>query len=349
MRWFLGLVLVVALIMGALYGVGRLLLPNDLAVTRSVQIERPRATVFAMVNDLRILKEWSPYYALDPDADFAFSNTGPGPGQSMRWQSDVRQVGEGRLSIVNSTENESIEGILELGERATLNTHFSFARAANGVTATWAVSAACGAGWINVPCRYMNLIMRRMIERDLDSGLARLKTLSEQLPDVDFEGLQTEREDVAPQAYVYVPISASTENAEQVEAALASGLAQVDAFMTANQLVRAGPQIRVTTDWNAVDKRMSFRVGYPYSGPTPLTVVGVQIGETPSGPAISVEHVGSRSMMQATYTRLYAYLLAHRIARREDRYPWEVIVDEGAADGSRAMRAQIYVPLQGGG
>ena len=41
MRWFLGLVLVIALVCGALYGVGLFLLPNSLAVTRTLAINRP--------------------------------------------------------------------------------------------------------------------------------------------------------------------------------------------------------------------------------------------------------------------------------------------------------------------
>jgi hypothetical protein len=61
MRWFLGLLLVIALISGALYGVGRFLLPNTLEVTRTAAVDRPRAAVFAMINDLSIAKEWSPY------------------------------------------------------------------------------------------------------------------------------------------------------------------------------------------------------------------------------------------------------------------------------------------------
>ena len=82
MKWFFGFVLVIALITGALYGVGRFLLPNALSVTRDTTIERPRAAVFAMVNDLQIAKEWSPYYARDPDAEYVFSGEGPGQGQS---------------------------------------------------------------------------------------------------------------------------------------------------------------------------------------------------------------------------------------------------------------------------
>lgn len=347
MKWFLGLVLVVALVAGALYGVGTLLLPNTLSVTRAINVERPRATVFAMSNDLRIVREWSPYYARDPDADYSFSGEAPGAGQTMRWASDVRQVGNGRMSIVRSSENQLVETILELGDRAILNTRLDLARRAEDDTAvSWSVSAECGQGYINVPCRYMNLIMRGMIERDLDDGLARLKTLSEQLPDVDFEALRPEFETIEPQAYVYTPVTTSNQDSAQVDAALHAGIDQVGAFMSAHELVRAGPQMRVTTAWEAEQQRMSFRVGYPFSGPTPLTVVGVQIGETPSGRAMRVMHQGPRAQMRNTYAEIYAYLQAHRIALREDGLPWEVVHSEGSADGARPSQVEIFVPLQ---
>ena len=343
MKWLLGLVLVIAVIIGALYGVGRFLLLNDLAVTRSIVIERPRASVFAMVNDLRIVKEWSPYYALDPDADYSFSGEDAGPGQTMRWSSNVRQVGDGRMSIVRASENREVETILELGDRATLNTRLTLTPSETATSVAWSVTATCGGGAINVPCRYMNLIVARMIARDLDNGLARLKTLTEQLPDVDFEGLNPVFENIEPQAYVYSPVTTSNQDPEQVEEALSIGVAQVDDFMTRFELTRAGPQMRVTTEWNAAEQRMSFRVGFPFSGPTPLTVVGVQIGETPSGRALRVLHEGPRSEIRDTYAKTYAYLQAHRIAVREDGLPWEVVLDGGSA---RIARVEIFVPLE---
>ena len=344
MKWFLGLLLVVALILGALFGVGFFLLPNALAVTRTVTIERPRAAVFAMINDLRIVKEWSPYYARDPDAQYAW-NGEPGPGQSMRWVSDVRDVGNGRMSIVHSTENESVEGILSLQERATLNTRIDVQKRGGHQTGvSWAVTAECAEGYINVPCRYMNLILRGMVERDLDAGLARLKTLAEQLPDVDFEGLRPEQENVSPQAYVYSPVTTSNTDPAIVETALHDGLAAVNDFMVRNAIQRAGPEMRVTTEWDPTAQRMSFRVGYPFSGPLPLTVVGVQIGQTPSGPALRVIHQGPRSQMRSTYERIYAYLAAHRIERAEDGMPWEVVLNEGAEN--QPMQVEIFVPLK---
>lgn len=346
MRWFLWLVLVVALIVGVLYGVGRFLLPNDLAVTATASINRPRAAVFAMSNDLRIVREWSPYYAMDPDAEYFFTGEGPGAGQTMRWVSTVRKVGSGRVSIVDSVENEQVDSILELSDRATMNARMLMQRAPEGANVAWTVSATCADGWINVPCRYMNLILRGMIQSDLDAGLARLKTLAEQLPDVDFENLNPRFDAVEPQSFVFSVVETSSTNQAEVDRAEALALEQVRRFMGEYQLTQSGPLVRVLVDHNSAENRMSFRVGYPFAGPTPLTVVGVQIGQTPSGQTMHVLVEGTRLQVRAAYLQMYAYLQAHRIAQRENGLPWEVVHAPGSGDGAEPTRIEIFMPLQ---
>lgn len=342
MRWFLWLLLIVALLLGVLYGVGRFLLPNTLEVTRSIAVDRPRAAVFAMVNDLRIAKEWSPYYALDPDADYSFSGE-PGAGQTMRWESNLRQVGRGRMSIVSSVENEQVESLLELIDRALLNSRLGLRRGDGATAVEWTITARCADGWINVPCRYMNMILRGAIERELDNGLARLKTLTEQLPDVDFEGLNPQFSTVEPQNFVYSVVETAANNQVEVDRAEAIGVEQVRGFMNEYSLTSAGPLVRVVTEFNAQENRMGFRVGYAFSGPTPLTVVGVQLGQTPSGEAMHVLVEGSREQVQTAYLQMYAYMQAHRIAMRENGLPWEVVHE--AAPG-QSTRIEIFVPLE---
>ncbi len=347
MRVVFWVVVVLALIGGALYGVGYFLLPNALDVTRTVTVDRPRAAIYAMANDLRIFKEWSPYYARDPQAQFSFSGEGPGPGQAMIWSSNVREVGNGRITIVRIAPNREIETILQLGDRATLNGRLMIQRTeANDSSVGWSVSAACRQGAVNIPCRYMNLVLRRSIERELDDGLSRLKTLAEQLPDVDFEGLAPEIVNVSAAPFVFSSAQTSTADQAEVDRALSLGVTAVRTFMTEFQLTPAGPLIRQTTAWDAAEQRMSFNVGYPYSGPRPLTVVNVQIGDTPSGRALKVLHVGPRAAMQDTYAKAYAYLQAHRIPLREEGLPWEVVLADGAETDPASTRIEIYIPLQ---
>lgn len=341
MRWFLGLLLVIALVLGALFAVGTFLLPNSLEVTRTVTVERPRAAVFAMVNDLKIAKEWSPYYARDPDADYTF-NGDPGAGQTMRWASDVREVGSGRMSIVDSVHDEEVQSILEMGERATLNADMILRTVEGGTAVAWTVTAECGEGWINVPCRYMNLILRGVVQKELDSGLARLKTLAEQLPNVDFANLNPQFDEVAPQPFVYSVVETAPNNAVEIERAESLGLDQVRRFMGEYQLTQAGPLTRVVTEQN--DDRMTYRVGYPYSGARPLTVVGVQVGETPSGQVMHVLVQGDRNNVGAAYAQMDAYLQAHRIAKREGVFPWHRVHNAGT-DGT-PPQIEIFMPLQ---
>jgi carbon monoxide dehydrogenase subunit G len=343
MRWFLGLLLVIALVLGALYAVGFFLLPNALEVTRTETVERPRAAVFAMVNDLKIAKEWSPYYARDPDADYTFSGD-PGAGQTMRWASNVREVGSGRMSIVGSAHNEEVQSILEMGERATLNADMILRPVEGGTAVAWTVTAECGAGWINVPCRYMNLILRGVIEKELDNGLNRLKTLAEQLPNVNFEALNPQFDEIVAQPFVYSVVETAPNSQAEIERAEGLGLDQVRRFMTEYSLTQAGPLTRVVTEQNS--ERMTYRVGYPYAGARPLTVVGVQVGETPSGPAMHVLVRGDRNNVSAAYAQMDAYLQAHRIAKREDALPWHTVHDAGAPDGSRPAQIEIFMPLQ---
>jgi hypothetical protein len=298
-----------------------------------------------MVNDLRIAKEWSPFYARDPDADYAFSGD-PGQGQSMRWVSDVREVGAGRMSIVNSINNEQVESILEMGDRATLNALMDLRRGEGVTSVSWTVTAECAQTWISVPGRSMNLIMRGMVQSELDSGLARLMTLAEPLPNVDFENLNPQFNTVEAQPFVYSTVETSAADLAEVNRAEGIGLNQVRTFMSEYQLTQAGPLVRVVTDFDQTTNRMSFRVGYPFSGPTPLTVVGVQIGQTPSGSAMHVLVEGDRNNVRAAYMQMNAYMQAHRIAGRENGLPWEVVHQTGAADGTSPTRIEIFMPLQ---
>jgi hypothetical protein len=355
MRWFLWLLLVVALIAGVLYGVGRFLLPNNLEVTRTASIERPRASVFAMINDLRIAKEWSPYYARDPDADYAF-NGDPGEGQSMRWISNVREVGRGRMSIVSSTENQEVQSILEMGDRATLNSVISLRPNERATSVEWTVTADCAEGAVNVPCRYMNLIMRGMVQTELDSGLTRLKTLTEQLPNIDFEGIPIEQAPVQPENVIFVDVTLTAQQAPTFAdraAAESDGIQALNAFIasTGGQITRSNELVRVFPSNNGVGGRYSFSVGYPYSGPAPLRLVGVRVGQTPGGAALRVEYYGRRSQIALMYQRIDAFMQAHRIAVRQSTEAWEIVrsVEAPAADSAYPNdpieRTEIFFPI----
>jgi len=356
MRWFLGFVLVIILIAGALYGVGVFLLPNALSVTQSTAIQRPRAAVFAMSNDLRIAKEWSPFYALDPDADYGFSGEGPGAGQTMHWVSNNRDVGNGRISIVASTENQQIQSILELNDRATLNSQMEFRQAGHSTNVAWSVSGECGDGWINVPCRYMNLVLRSRIDTLLRDGLRRLKTLAEQLPNVDFEGFDIAEASVDPQDVLFVDVTiAQTASATFADrqSAEAAGISVLNNYITSQngQVHNSTDLVRVFPPRGDNDGHYTFSVGYPFTGSAPSQLVGVRVGQTPGGAAVRAMYVGPRSQIPMMYERIRAFMQAHRISPRDGADAWEIVhsIDPPAAGAPNlndpVEHTEIYYPI----
>lgn len=368
MRWsfWLVAVLVLALLAGALFGVGQFLLPNDLAVTRTVQIDRPRATVFALSNDLRTAKEWSPFYAMDPDAEYRFNQVGPGRGQEMRWDSRSRRVGSGHMTIQDSEENVAIKSDLVLRDRARLDSSLRFERTEeNDTSVAWTMSGQCLPGWNNVACRYSNLISRGVIQQELDAGLARLKTLAEQLPDADFEGLELSRETVPEQPILFVDVTAA-QTASERDAAERDGRQRLNEYFSGNGIAIEGSVVRIFPPVGDANNIRSWIVGYPYDGQEPARFSGgVRPGRTPGGAVIRFTHNGPREQIGQTYLRACTYLVAHRelpyaapgaaldcTQQPEGVLPWEVLRSTSAAPNPNTGIAEtiehteIYYPVE---
>jgi hypothetical protein len=259
------------------------------------------------------------------------------------------------MSIVNSVENQEVESILEMGQRATLNSRMDLRPGQGTTSVAWTVSAACADTWINVPCRYMNLVMRGMVEHELDNGLARLKTLTEQLPNVNFEGYDISIVPVESQQVLFVDVSISKPDGPTFadrEQAEQDGIQTLNLFAANNAVTRGEGLVRVFPQNNGVNGIYSFSVGYPFTGAAPPRLVGVRVGETPSGGALQANFVGRRSQIPLMYQRMEAYRQAHRIALREGTEAWEVVHSVEASDPASANandpieHTSIYYPIE---
>ena len=93
--------------LAALFAVGVFLvaiawfLPREVTVTREIVIAAPPARVFAHLNSLQKMAEWSPWTRLDPAMRTSFAGPPEGVGNRMTWSSDdprgrQRQPGDHR-------------------------------------------------------------------------------------------------------------------------------------------------------------------------------------------------------------------------------------------------------------
>ena len=151
--------------------------PAEFRVTRSGSIPAPAAAVFLHVNELRKWEAWSPWARLDPSAKSTFEGPAAGTGASMAWAGN-KNVGEGKMTIVESRANELVRFKLEFFKpfKATNSALFTFKPDGNQTVVTWTMS-----GTNSFMGKAINVFINcdKMVGGQFEQGLANLRAVIE--------------------------------------------------------------------------------------------------------------------------------------------------------------------------
>lgn len=172
-RLLTGLVAVIALLV-----IIGMVLPREVAVTRSIVIDAPAEAIFPHINDLEAGEAWSPWLGRDPEAVLTYGEIAEGEGATMTWSSEHPQVGSGSSEIIEVLENEFIAVALDFGDMGSADATWYLNETDGGATeVTWGFATDMGAGPAG---RWMGLMMDRWVGADYQLGLENLKALVEE-------------------------------------------------------------------------------------------------------------------------------------------------------------------------
>ena len=334
----IGVAIVIAVV--ALVGVAYLL-PRTVRVERSIVIDAPRATVFALVNGFRLFNKWSPWAPLDPEARYTYEGPDSGAGAKMAWSGDPKKVGSGSQEIVESRPPEMVRTQLDFGDQGTATALFTLAGEGSGTKVTWGFDSDLG---MNPMSRYFGLMMDRILGPLYEKGLASLKTLAEGMPKTDFAGLDVQVVDVEPVTVAYVPGS-SARDAQAIGAAIGGAYATVQKFMAAQSLKQAAAPITINTKWD--DTGYGFDAAIPVDrAPDQPAPAGspVRIKQTYAGKALKAVHRGAYHGMGTTYEKLFAYAAAHGYEQAGPS--WDQYVTDPGKTAEADLITHIYLPVR---
>ena len=144
-------------------------------VERSVSVQATPEKVFAVLSDFRQFEHWSPWEKHDSAMQKEFSGEPGEVGSSYSWSGN-KKVGQGQMTVVDVQPNQGVDLRLEF-----------FKPFASICTARWAVATEGDHTIVTWTMRgknstFMNklfallLNVPKMLARDFDAGLARLKT-----------------------------------------------------------------------------------------------------------------------------------------------------------------------------
>jgi uncharacterized protein YndB with AHSA1/START domain len=151
--------------------------PADFRIERSATIAAPPDEVFAQVNDFHAWQEWSPWAKLDLEAKNTYEGPPAGNDSVFKWSGN-NQVGEGKMTIVESKPNELIRIKLEFFRpfAATNTAEFNFKPEANGTAVTWSMY---GPNSFMGKAIHLVMDMDKMVGSNFEEGLAELKAKAE--------------------------------------------------------------------------------------------------------------------------------------------------------------------------
>lgn len=154
--------------------------PDSFRIERSIRIEAPAATIFALIDDFHQWERWSPWEKVDPSLIRTYGGADRGQGATYAWAGN-KEIGQGRMAIIESNPpahlqiridfmvpfeaHNTIEFILQHEGDGTLLTHAMF-------------------GPSPLISRLMGIFisMDKMIGGKFEEGLGNLKALAE-MPD----------------------------------------------------------------------------------------------------------------------------------------------------------------------
>ena len=152
--------------------------PDTFRLQRSITINAPADKVFPFINDFHHWPSWSPWEKMDLNMKKTHSGSPQGKGAVYGWDGN-NQVGTGGMEIVESMPPSRV--LIKLDFLKPFEAHnfaeFTLQPQGNATSVTWAMYG---------PQPFLMRIMgvfcspERMVGPQFETGLANLKTISEQ-------------------------------------------------------------------------------------------------------------------------------------------------------------------------
>ncbi len=340
----IGLVaLIVLLIVIALF------LPSAAHIERSASIAAPPAAVFEIVNSLKRFNEWSPWYELDPSAQFTYSGPEQGVGSRVQWSSDDPELGAGSQEIVESVPLQRVRTQLDFADDGQANAELKLVPDGPGTNVTWALDMQFG---YNLPARYFGLWLDRVLGPYYEKGLSNLTVIAEAeaTEPAANAALQITEVEVPALDIAYIA-GTSAPDPDAIAAALAAAYAELKGFLKTNGLQTNGAPLAINEFFD--ESGWGFEAAIPFSGSesarskaTGVAEGRVRIGQTYAGRALRGVHLGSHSTLPDTYRQLEDHM-AQRHLEPNGR-SWEQYVSAPGSVPQEQLETHVYLPVKPG-
>lgn len=204
------LLVIVAIVIAVVVVLG-LMAPKEFSMSRDIEVNSTRETVWKSIGTMEAHREWSPWAEKDADMKYEFQGTPGTPGSMYSWSGND-QVGQGEQEIVSANPTSDIKMRMRMIKpwEFEADVTISTKDMENGQKVTWSFYRELGF----IPSIFMMLSdLEGMLAPDFEKGLANLKKVCESTPQapapeealtIEVDGQMVAEKEFGPKYYVGV-------------------------------------------------------------------------------------------------------------------------------------------------
>lgn len=276
-------------------------LPRKVHVERSIEISGEPATAFALINNLQKWNQWSPWHKLDTNAKWTFSENVEGTGAWYTWASENKNVGNGKLTILESKPNELIKTQLDFEGMTPAYADYIFTPTENGYKLTWTMDSDMG---MNPIGKFFGLMMDAMIGPDYEKGLKALKELAEATPAKEtIAGYDFEQREIP--TMMIAGIREKVKMSEFSSAKFAGWFGAIGKNLETAKIKPVGPPMAVYYSYDKESTDMEAAMPVESKG---KDVGTVKFHELPGSNALVVKFMGDYAKTEHVYNAAFEFM-----------------------------------------
>ncbi len=170
------------------------LLPAKFHTQRSLHMKAKPEQVYKLVNNFKNWDQWNTWHKKDTLAQKQYNQIAAGKGASYSWKSNVDEVGEGTLTIIEDIPNQKVKNEMQFKGMGYSYTEFLIEPDDSGVKVTWMMDTE-GKGMpvlLKPMWKYMCLMMDKFVGPEYEKGLKNIKDIVENEPAQTIAGFDAE-------------------------------------------------------------------------------------------------------------------------------------------------------------
>lgn len=328
----------IAVTVGILILIGAFL-PGTVSVSRSVTINAPASSVYAVLNDLKTYNAWMPWNQKDPAMKMEYSPNTRGQGAWYKWESQNDEVGKGKLSISASIKDKFVNTSLEFeGFDQPSAGGWELSESNGKTTVIWKMDAVMGHNPLN---RWLGLFFDRMIGPDFENGLSQLKTKIEN-GSLKVEQPAMTLEETSIPAFQVITIMDTAQVMGDVGLKLQKAYGAIGDFLMKENLEMAGMPLA----WYYTDKEpYVLEAAIPVKSAPASTTERIRFRKVDAVRALVIHYYGPYEQISTAYDRVREWLQAN--GRKANAAPYEIYVDDPSTKRSMfEVRTDVVQPIE---